>query len=41
MKGESGSPWWIPLVGDKVVDYEPLTKMEYKEEDLRERIHLV
>jgi hypothetical protein len=33
-KGESGSPWKMPQVGEKGLEGTPLTKIEKKEEEV-------
>jgi hypothetical protein len=39
MKGDSRSPWKNPLEVEKVEEGVPLTKMEKKENEVKDRIH--
>jgi len=40
-KGERGSPYRMSQEGEQVLEGEPLIKMEKKDEEVRERTHLV
>jgi hypothetical protein len=41
MKGERESPCLMPQEGEKVEEGDPLTKIEKREEELRERTYLI
>jgi hypothetical protein len=40
-KGESGSPWRMPRVGEKGLEGTPLTKIEKKAEEVSFMIHSI
>lgn len=41
MKGDRGSPWWIPLEGEKFYEEDQFTRIEKKGVEVKDIIHLI